>query len=290
MAHENGISIAATQVIDNSGVVQPSVSIKVEQVKNALALNPNTQLKEQISPLVEQIIKTFPELDANLLAQRLLTFKVKAADWQDRNVVSYRVNENVIAVQTNKLNQYDHSNVLAQGLLQMAIVKQPRNNMVAIDDVPFDVIDKGMAQMMANLAVGNNAEEEAYIQEHIVMNLMDMLTNRALSTAYIKDDVATIKSTIGLYGLNGTMQKAVNDSRTSGIVQWSQMASIQKDLLIIAADKNPFILKDLYTNIATSQAILKTPSRGLENLHVVYQSISANVNVNTENLNQQKTI
>lgn len=219
--------------------IQDLQAEKLQKVENALNYNstlnsPEGQVvKQAILSMISKLITSFSSLSVDLLANRLETVTISATKkYTDDQKNAYDITNNQLRFTTEI--EYDFENLICQELVQMAIIRTKRENAGKISDVPLDVIDAGMSQMIANYVVGNDSEKESNLEERHICNMMDQICNGQLLESFLRDDVIQIKQQVMEHNMVYVNQLAVNDRKTKHLNLPSHIAEIQKDLMTIA--------------------------------------------------------
>lgn len=242
--------------VDMTDKIQDVQAEKLQKVETALNHNatlnsPEGQVvKQTILSMISKLTTSFPSLSVDLLASRLPTVTISATKkYTDDQKNIYDIPNNQLRF-TSEI-EYDFENLMCQELVQMAIIRTKRENTGKISDVPFDVIDAGMSQMIANYVVGNDSEKEPNLEERHICNLMDQICNGQLLEAFLRDDVIRIKQQVMEHNMVYVNQLAVNDRKTKHLNLPSHMAEIQKELMAIAYKEGkslqPYLIGNKHT-------------------------------------------
>ncbi len=191
---------------------------ELQQIKDSLNINPNLNknAKNTIFLLLQnmknKMVQTYQlTLPTNLLIERLQTVSLfKSGEFINKDLYQYNIQENIIYLKMKEIKKEGISEtyLLAQALLEMAYIKNPKKAERGIDGQEFVAIKKGTIEILANNLVGNDGERGISEDEQIFVNMANIITNGEISQAFLEQNDQKLRSVLlnkkyRLLGANG---------------------------------------------------------------------------------------
>ena len=267
-----------------------------EVIKNLSSnVNLNNEVKDNLKELVIVFNNSFPNVDLTNLNNRIGNLKIVGANkFIVKEIAKYDINSNTLNINALELSkEYDAKNILMHQLLN--IISSRNITTGFIKSNAYVAIHEGYASIVANNLVGNSSDQNPYLEEEVLVNLLGQITSlEEIETAYFSNNSAPLIS--NLIQMNNTpkeikqlMDLAKYNFESRSIPnQSSQLGDIQKRLIMMFAKKSNLIEVDINNfknQLCGNSAIFgneKNRYKGIDGIYDYYNQATSNISLAPE--------
>jgi hypothetical protein len=263
---------------------------KLTDIKKALDNNKllNMGVKDDIYNLISILVDKMPMVNLDNLYIKLKDLNIKDSNLTD-DIMQYRVQDNTIYVDSNKLNNgIDVKHLLMHNLLNVATTVESNNMYCCGFSVSNDKnnsfltgLNKGYTEVLTNYLVGDESIITSYVDEQVAFNLLTKIVPiDVFNQAYFSNNASHILTSLSEKNIPNNeikdlINKIDNNLYNRKLSNKSDLGDIEIMISNIYFNTLP---KDIYKeeidkNIADFEKYLYLDSKSLKEFRPMYNSL-----------------